>query len=158
MLRLLFIVFVFTSQVVGAQSILKSIPKVNQQFVGKSNSREALSYFSPSAKDSTFVGIRPIVSLATGYSSSGGATVLAFAGISYEHDTYRQTTQKWYADWSASVQIGTGASNGAVSLQNATTIGLFGSFFNKLLTVGVGYNFYNKSVLPLLGPGISLNN
>jgi hypothetical protein len=107
--------------------------------------------------DSTFTGFRPTATAAYGYSSSGGSTLLAFAGIDYEHDTYTASSQTWYTNWAVSLQIGTGASNGSVSLSNATTLGLFGQFFNNLLTVGIGYNFSNKTALPLVGPGVAFH-
>lgn len=107
--------------------------------------------------DSTFTGFRPTATAAYGYSSAGGSTILAFAGIAYEKDSYKAATGNWYTDYAISLQIGTGASNGAVSLGNATTIGLFGSFFNKLLTVGIGYNFANKNAIPLVGPGVAFH-
>ena len=129
----------------------------------KSPARERAT-FNPFARattpmpDSTYTGFRPTATAAYGYSNIGGSTVLAFVGIAYEKDTYQSVSQTFYTNWAVSIQVGTGASNGAVSLQNATTIGLFGQFFNKLLTVGVGYNFANKTAVPLLGPGLGFNN
>ena len=117
----------------------------------------SLSNAGSSTPDSVFVGFRPTATAAYGYSDRGGSALMAFVGISYEHDTYHIDTQLNYTDWSASIQIGTGASNGSVSLTNATTIGLFGAFFNHLLTVGIGYNFYNKNALPLVGPGVAFH-
>lgn len=107
--------------------------------------------------DSIFTGFRPTATAAYGYSKDGGNSILAFAGIAYEHDTYKSATEHWNTDWAISLQIGTGASNGSVSLANATTIGLFGSFWNKLLTVGIGYNFSNKNAVALVGPGVAFH-
>lgn len=109
------------------------------------------------AGDSIYTGFRPTATAAYGYSKDGGNAILAFAGFGYEHDTYKSGSQHWYTDYSISLQIGTGASNGSVSLANATTIGLFGSFLNHLITLGIGYNFANKSALPLVGPGIAFH-
>lgn len=109
------------------------------------------------APDSTYTGLRPTATAAVGYSKDGGTTVLAFAGIGWFHVTHNSTTNAYYTDYGVSLQLGTGASNGSVSLNNATTIGLFGQFFNNLLTVGVGYNFANKVALPLVGPGLAFH-
>lgn len=110
-----------------------------------------------SGGDSVFTGLRPTATAAYGYSKDGGNSILAFAGIAYEHDTYKSGSDHWNTDWAISIQIGTGASNGSVSLANATTVGLFGSFFNKLLTVGIGYNFSNKNAVALVGPGVAFH-
>jgi hypothetical protein len=107
--------------------------------------------------DSTISAFRPTATAAIGYSATGGTTILAFAGIGYFHVTHKAATNTYYNDWGVSAQIGTGASNGSVSLANATTVGLFGQFFNSLLTVGVGYNFANRVAMPLLGPGIAFH-
>jgi hypothetical protein len=109
------------------------------------------------AGDSIFTGFRPTATAAYGYSNNGGSTILAFAGFGYEHDTYKSNSGNWYTDYAISLQIGTGASNGSVSLANATTLGLFGSFLNHLITIGVGYNFSNKVAMPLVGPGIAFH-
>lgn len=109
------------------------------------------------AGDSIFTGFRPTATAAYGYSKDGGNSILAFAGIAYEHDTYKSKSDHWNTDWAISLQIGTGASNGSVSLANATTVGLFGSFWNKLLTVGIGYNFSNKNAVALVGPGVAFH-
>ncbi len=109
------------------------------------------------APDSTYTGLRPTATAAIGYDSKGGTSVLAFAGFGYFHVTRSAATGSYYTDYGISLQIGTGASNGGVSLANATTLGLFGQFFNSLLTIGIGYNFNNRSVLPLVGPGIAFH-
>lgn len=109
------------------------------------------------ALDSTYTGLRPTATAAVGYNSNGGTTVLAFAGIGYFHVTHRAVQNEYYTDYGVSLQLGTGASNGAVSLANATTLGLFGQFFNNLLTVGIGYQFGNKVLLPLAGPGVAFH-
>lgn len=111
----------------------------------------------PIAPDSTYTGLRPTATAAIGYSKGAGTTVLAFAGFGYFHLTRHSTTNTYNTDYGISLQLGTGASAGPVSLTNATTIGLFGQFFNNLLTVGIGYNFSNKSILPLVGPGIAFH-
>lgn len=107
--------------------------------------------------DTVFTGFRPTATAAYGYSKDGGSTVLAFAGIAWEHDTYKKNSDHWNTDYAISLQLGTGASNGSVSLANATTAAIFASFFNKLLTVGFGYNFSNKNGIPLVGPGIAFH-
>ena len=107
--------------------------------------------------DSTYSGFRPTATAAIGYSSNGGTTVLAFAGIGYFHVTHQAATNTYYTNYGVSLQLGTGASNGSVSLSNATTIGLFGHLFNNILTAGIGYNFSNKTYLPLTGPGVAFH-
>lgn len=109
------------------------------------------------APDSTYTGIRPTATAAIGYNSKLGTTVMAFAGVGYFHVTHVSATDAFYTDYGISLQIGTGASNGSVSLTNATTVGLFGQFLNNLVTVGIGYNFSNKIGLPLVGPGIAFH-
>lgn len=109
------------------------------------------------APDSTYTGARPFATTAIGYNATGGTTVLVFGGVGYFHVTHQAATGTSYTDWGVAIGIGTGASNGSVSLQNATTVGLFGQFLNGLVNVGVGYNFYNKAALPLVGPGVAFH-
>lgn len=107
--------------------------------------------------DSVYTGARPYATTAIGYTANGGTTILVFAGVEYAHVTHNTVTNTDYTNWGIAAAIGTGASNGSVSLANATTVGVFGQFFNGLLNVGVGYNFFNKIALPLVGPGVAFH-
>lgn len=114
-----------------------------------------LSTTTPSP-DSTFSGFRftgPMVLYAL-----PNSTIYTGVGVDYEHDVFNSTTQKWSTKWA--IQIG-GYEGGQIAPANVsavTAVGLSVALFNKLVTVGLLYNFSNKNFQGALGPQVNLSN
>lgn len=137
-----------------SQSFFKPIPKPLMP------NRYSLALTSTtSSPDSTFVGFRPVVSVAVyGYTKQQGNSLFTGAGISYEHDTWNSSTSKWYTDWSVGALFYAGGAAAPTGPTAVEAAGLNLSFFNKLLSVGGAYNFQSQSFMPTIGLSISLNN
>ena len=133
-----------------AQSMFKSLPKPSKKY-GLN-----LGSITTGLPDSTFRGFRftgPMILYAL-----PNSTLFTGMGVSYEHDTWRTDTQKWYADWSVALGGYAGGQFAPNNVSGVTAIGLSVAFFNKLLTVGVLYNFTTKKFQEAEGPQVSLNN
>jgi hypothetical protein len=154
-MKYLLLAFLLFIGIVGnAQSIFKAIPKPTAKSAVRSYSLN-LNSTTPSP-DSTFTGFRftgPMVLYAL-----PNSTIFTGVGFDYEHDVYNATTQKWSETWA--VQIGgyEGGQIAPTSVSAVTAIGISVAFLNKLITVGVLYNFSNKNFQGALGPQVSLNN
>lgn len=137
-----------------SQSFFKPVPKPAMHL--KLNPSGHLGITQP---DSTFTGIRPIVSAAAyGYTKQTGSSLFTGAGISYEHDIYDFNTQKWYTQWSIGGLFYGGGAAAPKGLSSVIATGVAASFFNKLLSVGAAYNLQAKVWMPTIGLSVSLNN
>lgn len=149
---LILVLVLAVSGSVTAQSFFKPLPKLQKKYSLSMNA-------TTPAPDSTFTGIRPIVSAAVyGYTKESGSSLFTGAGVSYEHDTYSLSTQKWYTDWSVGALFYAGGTSAPTGITGVTAMGVAVSFFNKLLSVGGAYNFQTKGFMPTIGASISLNN
>lgn len=134
-----------------SQSFIHPIPKP----IDYSN-KEKVTTALP---DSSFTGFRPVVSAAVyGYTKAQGSALFTGAGVSYENDSWNNTTKKWYTNWSVGALFYAGGTSAPTGLSGVIATGLNVSFFNKLLSVGGAYNFEAKTFMPTLGVSISLNN
>lgn len=85
-------------------------------------------------------------------------TIYTGVGISYEHDTFKDSTQKWNTDWSIALKGYAGGQYAPGTISGVTAVGLSFSFFNKLVTVGLLYNLTTKKAQGAVGPTVNLIN
>lgn len=152
--------FMFAPNSTNAQSIWKSLPKIEHPAISR------FTRATTPMPDSTFTGFRfaPAVLYALPES-----TLYTGIQIVYEHATYKQMTKKWYTNWA----VGLGAYEGGQlsnskqpinettivkTLSAATALGINVSFFNKLLVIGALYNITTHRGQGAAGPGVSLDN
>lgn len=134
------------------QSITQPIPKADTALESPFNHIIKVN----AAGDSIYQGFRfagPFVLYALPNSA-----IFTGVGISYEHDTYKSSNKKYYSDWAVTLGGYVGGQYAPTTWQAVTAAGLSVSFFNKLVTVGVLYNFMGHQVQVGTGPGVSLNN
>lgn len=147
------LILLVASSTCFSQSFFKPVPKP----VLKTHLK--LNRLTIAQPDSTFNGFRPIVSAAVyGYTKASGSSLFTGAGLSYEHDTFDYSTQKWYTNYSVGGLFYAGGSAAPSGLSSVIAAGVALSFFNKLASVGAAYNFQVKQWMPTLGVSISLNN
>jgi hypothetical protein len=156
-------VFLLLANVTFAQSFFSPIPKPAQPAViihprlsiGQVDSA-ILKNDTPVTGQATYVGFRPTTTAVYGYNGSTSVLLIGI-GASYEHDTYQQSTGKYYTDWSiAALAYGGGSTSQHPG--DVIAAGLNVSFLNKLLSAGVAYDFVGHRVFPTLGVSVSLNN
>lgn len=152
------IIFLLTAFIVGfatfsgAQGIFRPLPKMN----AFPKHYKAIITDTLPATGTSFTGFRfsgPSVLYAFPNSS-----IFTGLGVSYENDTYNNTTGKWYTNWSVAAAGYAGGQFAPQNVSGVTALGLSVSLFNKLLTVGVLYNLTNKKFQGAVGPTVSLNN
>lgn len=85
-------------------------------------------------------------------------TIYTGVGISYERDTYSDSTQKWSTNWSVALKGYAGGQYAPGTISGVTAVGLSVSFFNKLVTVGLLYNLTTKKAQGAVGPTVNLIN
>jgi hypothetical protein len=145
---ILLLSILFISASVSAQSIFRPLPKL-----AKPNQFARATTPLP---DSTFSGFRftgPMVLYAL-----PNSTIFTGVGFDYEHDKYDATTQKWSTNWAIAIGGYEGGQFAPSNVSAVTAIGLSVAFLNKLITIGVLYNFSNKNFQGALGPQVNLNN
>lgn len=150
MKHLIIIALVLSGISVNAQSMFKPLPKPSLIKYG-------MHYKSTTPlPDSTFTGFRftgPMVLYAL-----PNSTIFTGVGVSYENDSYNASTGKWYSNWAIALGGYEGGQIAPANVSAVTAVGLSVAFFNKLVTIGVLYNFSNKNFQGALGPQVSLNN
>jgi hypothetical protein len=152
MKNLLILLLVTVSSVVSAQSYTNPLKPVPKPF----SHRFSISLTdSTSAVDSSLNTFRPIANL--GSYTVPGNSLLTGAGISYQHLTFSQASQKWSCIWSVSAIAWYKAPlDPSVTNPNAFAYGLSGGILNNLILAGVATD--GKNVFATLGIGISFNN
>lgn len=146
-------ILICTCQIAGAQSLIRSLPKPTAE---ASPRRMALSIGIPAQDTTVYQGFRftgPTVLYALPQS-----TAFTGVGLSYEHDTYKTATGKFYTDWSVAIQGFAGGQFAPSSISGVTAVGFTVSFFNKILTVGMLYNLTTQKAMAGVGPGVATNN
>lgn len=150
----LFLLALLITGGVSAQSLFKSLPK--PAYVQQAARTHQITFNIPPGDTTVYLGFRltgPTVLYAL-----PGSAVFTGVGISYEHDTYQPSTQKFYTDWSVAVQAFAGGQFAPASVSGVTAVGLSVSFFNKLVTLGVLYNLTTSKFMGGVGPTVSTNN
>jgi hypothetical protein len=79
-------------------------------------------------------------------------------GVGYEHDTYNPSTGIWYTNYAIGPMVYGGGMVAPSSFSGVIAAGVQGSFLNRHVTVGIGYNFIAKGVLYVAGTTFDLNN
>lgn len=128
-----------------SQSVFKALPK----------HKDRIS-IDTTISGNTWTGFRfaiPVVLYAL-----PNSTIYTGVTFDYEHDTYNTTTQKYYTDWAIGLGAYEGGQIAPANVSAVTAVGLHLALFNKLLIVGVLYNFQNKNAQGAIGGGVSLNN
>lgn len=85
-------------------------------------------------------------------------TIYTGVGISYERDTFSDSTQKWSTNWSVALKGYAGGQYAPGTISGVTAVGLSVSFFNKLVTIGLLYNLTTKKAQGAVGPTVNLIN
>lgn len=133
----------------AAQSLFRPLPKLQP-------AKYYRAILPALPTDSSFVGFRFTGPTVLYVLPNSG--IFTGAGLSYEHDTYKAVTDKWYTDWSIALEGYAGGQFAPKEVTAVTAVGLTFSFFNKLLTVGILYNLTTRQVAAGIGPTVSLNN
>lgn len=131
---LLFLLFVVITGTASAQFFgrLKPLAQPKQsRTVGRNIALSPVV----TATDSTFWGLRPIVTAATGF-IGGTVKAMAGTGISYQNLTYNYATGKYYANYAISALVFAGGSVIPTKPTDVMSAGIMLSFLNN--TVGVG--------------------
>lgn len=137
-----------------AQSPFKPLPKPGNHY--NANAKASIVIVDTLPAGSTYVGLRftgPMVLYVL-----PNSTVFTGVGIDYEHDTYSQTTGKFYCDWAFAVAVYAGGQFAPTNVSGVTGVGFSVQLFNKLLSVGVLYNLTTKQVQSGVGPGVATAN
>jgi hypothetical protein len=156
MITILLLAVAFTS---NAQSLFAPLPK--PKWPVPSHGLAPRDVAPPNGATGTAIG-----NIYSGFRFDGPSVLVAIpdftvytgVGLSYEHDTYRDSTAKWYTDWSVAFKGYAGGQYAPGTVSGVTAVGLSVSFFNKLLTVGVLYNFMTKKAQAGAGPTVNLIN
>lgn len=151
MKKLLLFTFIATSFIGNCQAFLKPIPKV---VVAQKETFGFRALALASASDSFINVIRPVASLLA-YSQPGNI-LSAGAGVSYQHDVWDATANKWNCEWSVSAMMWAGGSIAPSTPSQAISYGIMFGVLNNLIQIGPALN--GKKVVAMLSIGISLNN
>lgn len=135
---ILLVMIGFTAQ---SQSIFKPLSKP------KSANPYGRALTVQSNGDSIYTGIRLtglqlLYGITDGYTASN---VIATTGAGFDHATFKQSTQRWYTDYSIGLLVG---ANGHVAPNNLQTVGCAGAYialFNKNVIISVIYDFVRPS-------------
>lgn len=156
MITILLLVVAFTS---NAQSLFAPLPKPKWPVPFHGLAPHAIA--PPTGATGSVIG-----TTYTGFRFDGPSVLLALpdftvytgVGISWEHDTFRDSTSKWYTDYSIALKGYAGGQYAPGAVSGVTAVGLSVSFFNKLLTVGLLYNLTTKKAQGAVGPTVNLIN
>jgi len=152
--KLPIIVFILCiSSMCNAQSMFSSLPK---PVVAKPNPFARITIADTLTPGMNYNGLRftgPTVLYAL-----PNSTVFTGVGVDWESDTYNMSTGKFYTNWAIGLQAMEGGQFAPQTVSAVTAGALTVSFFNKLVTLALIYNFTNKNFMGGFGPGVNLNN
>lgn len=151
---LIAVIFLLACSALHAQSFVKPVAHIKKPVYGFYRA------LTPGvvAVDSVKNLLRPTVSGAAAFYSSGQSSAVVGAGVAYQHLNYAASADRWTVLWSigAYAWYNTPLPSGQSTNTRPVSVGAAAQLFDGLILVGVATNF--KQIGPVLGININLNN